>query len=223
LIRLAVPSIDEEDLAAVRETLATGFLVQGRVVAEFERVIGEYVGVEHTVAVANCTAALHLSLLALGVGPGDEVAVSTLSWPASANVIVLCGAKPVFVDMEATTYNMDPAALEQALAARPKIKVVLVVDAFGNMADLAAISAACDRHGVQLLEDAACSLGARVAGRNAGQWGAAGCFSFHPRKTITTGEGGAVTTKDEAFARQIRILRNHGLDPDAASPDFVAA
>jgi len=219
-IRLTVPSIDEHDLRAVREVLESGYLVQGPRVARFERELAEYVGTGHAVAVANCTAALHLALLALGVGPGDRVAVTTYSWPATANVIALCGAEPVFVDIEPRSYGMDPGCLAEVLA-RGAVKAVLPVHAFGGMADLPRIMEVAGGHGVPVVEDAACALGTELEGRRAGAWGVMGCFSFHPRKAITTGEGGAVTTNDAALARTMRMLRNHGQDPDAPAPDFV--
>ena len=222
MIRLTIPSIDENDLSAVREVLESGFLVQGAHVAEFERIVAAYIGVEHAIAVSNCTAALHLALLALGIGAGDKVAVTTYSWPATANVIVLCGAEPVFVDVDATTYNISPELLELALR-KDKVKAIIPVHAFGGIADLTAITEIAARHGVAVIEDAACALGAELNGRKAGTWGAMGCFSFHPRKAITTGEGGVVTTNDTALARKLRMLRNHGLDPNSSTPDFAIA
>ncbi|HEU4883207.1 MAG TPA: DegT/DnrJ/EryC1/StrS family aminotransferase [Longimicrobium sp.] len=219
-IRLTVPSIDEDDLRAVAEVLASGYLVQGPRVARFEAEVAAYVGTEHAVAVANCTAALHLALLALDVGPGDRVAVTTYSWPATANVIALCGAEPVFVDVDPATGNLDPALLERALAAAP-VKAILPVHAFGGMADMPRILEIAGRYGVPVVEDAACALGTTLDGRQAGSWGVMGCFSFHPRKAITTGEGGLITTDDATLARRLRMLRNHGQDPDAAAPDFV--
>jgi dTDP-4-amino-4,6-dideoxygalactose transaminase len=221
MIRLTVPSIDEDDLQAVREVLQSGYLVQGPRVAGFEREVADHVGVAHAVAVANGTAALHLALLALGVGPGDRVAVTTYSWPATANVIALVGAEPVFVDVEPGTFNMDPDRLAEALD-RAAVRAVMPVHAFGGLADMPRIAAIARSHGVPVIEDAACALDTSVQGRRAGAWGDLGCFSFHPRKAITTGEGGMVTTNDAALAKAMRILRNHGQDPDAASPDFVA-
>ena len=222
MIRLTVPSLEEDDFQAVRDVLATGYLVQGPHVAAFEADLAAYLGVAHAIAVSNCTAALHLSLLALGVGPGDRVAVTAYSWPATANVIVLCGAEPVFIDIDADTYNMAPAALEQVLA-QQQVKVIMPVHTFGNMADMPRILAIAEKHNVPIVEDAACALGAEMHGRKAGSWGAMGCFSFHPRKAITTGEGGLVVTQDANLARSVRILRNHGVDPDSPTPDFVAA
>ena len=219
-IRLAIPSIEEDDLAAVREVLVSGFLVQGARVAAFERAVAEHVGSAHAVAVSNCTAALYLSLVALGVQAGDKVAVASYSWPATANVIALVGAEPVFVDIERETFNIDPNLLAAVLR-RERVKAVLPVHTFGGMANMPAIMELAARHGAAVVEDAACALSAELGGRRAGTWGAMGCFSFHPRKAITTGEGGIVTTDDAALARRLRILRNHGQDPDAATPDFV--
>lgn len=222
MIRLTVPSIEDDDLEAVREVLISGFLVQGKHVEAFEHRVAEYVGSAHAVAVSNCTAALHLALVALGIGRGDRVAVGAYSWPASANVIVLAGAEPVFVDIDPETFNICPAALEAALV-KTKVKAILPIHTFGGVADLPSICRLAQQYGVPVLEDAACALGAEFSGKKAGRWGAAGCFSFHPRKAVTTGEGGMVVTDDASIARKIRVLRNHGLDPSASSPDFVEA
>jgi dTDP-4-amino-4,6-dideoxygalactose transaminase len=220
MIRLTIPAIDEDDLRAVREALASGYLVQGRRVAEFERIVAQYVGTDYAVAVSNCTAALHLSLLALGVGPGDRVAVPTYSWPATANVVALCGAEPLFIEIEPDTYNMDPEALEVALSSA-KVKAVMPVHVFGAIADMRRIMSIAERHGASVIEDAACALGAALENKKAGAWGLMGCFSFHPRKAVTTGEGGIITSNDAALIRKLRALRNHGQDPDAATPDFI--
>lgn len=228
MIRLTIPSIEEDDLLAVREAVASGFLVQGARVAAFEQVVASYVGVEHAVAVSNCTAALHLALLALGVRAGDLVLVTTYSWPATANVIELCGAQPVFVDIEPATFNMDPNRLEEALtrlmgdvATDGRVKAILPVHTFGQLANMPAILALAERYGLPVIEDAACALGATREGRQAGTWGVMGCFSFHPRKAVTTGEGGIITTNDPGLARKLRALRNHGQDPEAPAPDFI--
>lgn len=227
MIRLTVPSIEEDDLAAVRDALASGYLVQGPRVAAFEEALAKKIGAAHCVAVSNCTAALQLALMALDVQPGDAVLVTAYSWIATANVIELCGAEPVFVDVDAATFNMSPAALEAALAKLAakgrRVRAILPVHAFGQMADMDAIMTIAARAGVPVIEDAACALGATWGGRQAGTVGALGCFSFHPRKAITTGEGGAVVTADAELARRVKALRNHGQDPAAPSPDFVVA
>jgi perosamine synthetase len=222
LIRLAEPDIDDADLGAVAEVLRSGWLVQGPRVAAFEKAVADRTGSRHAVAVANGTAALHLSLLALDIGPGDLVAVATYSWPATANVIALVGATPVFVDIDPSLWAMDPAALERACKTHPAIKGVMPVHPFGAMAPMAALREAADRHRVPIIEDAACAIGAVHDGRSAGSWGRLGCFSFHPRKTVTTGEGGMVTTDDAGLARRLRVLRNHGQDPESPAPEFVA-
>ncbi|HEX9581381.1 MAG TPA: DegT/DnrJ/EryC1/StrS family aminotransferase [Gemmatimonadales bacterium] len=221
VIRLARPDIDDSDCRAVAEVLRTGWLVQGSRVAEFERRVAARAGTEHAVAVANCTSALHLALLALDVGPGDAVAVAAYSWPATANVVALCGAEPLFVDIEPVTWAMNPARLAATLAENRRVKAVIPVHTFGGLADLPGLLRAAEPHGVPLVEDAACALGAVLEGRPAGSWGVEGCFSFHPRKVITTGEGGMITTSDAALARKARALRNHGQDPDTPSPDFI--
>lgn len=223
MIRLARPDIDDADIAAVVAALKSGMLVQGQHVRAFEECVRQETGAAHAVAVSNCTAALHLSLLALGVGPGDRVAVPAFSWLATANVVVLVGAEPVFVDIERDTFAMDPNRFGEVLRRRPPIKAAIVVHPLGVMADMASIVAVAERHGTLVLEDAACALGARMLDRPAGRWGAFGCFSFHPRKAVTTGEGGVVVTQDVSSARRIRVFRNHGLDPDAARPDFIDA
>ena len=228
MIRLTIPSIEEDDLQAVREVLASGYLVQGSCVAEFERQVSDHVGSQHAVAVSNCTAALHLALLALGVAPGDLVVVTAYSYVATANVIELCGAQPVFVDIQPDTFNLDPNRLEERLArlmatraTASRVKAILPVHAFGQLADMPAILDLAGRYAIPVVEDAACALGATLHGRQAGTWGALGCFSFHPRKAITTGEGGLITTDDASLAHRLRALRNHGQDPDAPAPEFI--
>jgi len=228
MIRLSVPTIEEDDLQAVREALSSGFLVQGARVRAFEEEVARYVGIGHAVAVSNGTAALHLSLLALGIEPDDLVVVTAYSWLATANVIELCRARPVFLDIEPRTYNLDPGRLQEEVArlkagstTGARLKAILPVHAFGQMADMPAIMEVANRFEIPVIEDAACALGARRCGRAAGTWGRVGCFSFHPRKAITTGEGGLVVTDDEALARRLRVLRNHGQAVDANPPDFV--
>ncbi len=228
MIRLTIPSIEEDDLQVTRETLASGFLVQGARVADFEGCIASYVGGKHVIATSNCTAALHLALLGLGVRAGDLVLVTAYSFVATANVIELCGAQPIFVDIQPDTFNMDPGCLESVLKrlmstgeTALRVKAILPVHTFGQMADMAAIMQVADPYGIPVIEDAACALGANWKGRQAGTWGLMGCFSFHPRKAITTGEGGAIVTDDDQLARKLRALRNHGQNPDASSPDFI--
>jgi len=228
MIRLTIPSIEEDDLQAVRNALASGYLVQGAEVSAFEQSIAEKTGVRHGIAVSNCTAALHLALLALDVRPGDLVPVTAYSWISTANVIELCNAQPVFLDIEPDTFNLDPERLAETLVSlmstasvARRVKAVLAADIFGQMADFTAIQEVARRYDLPVVEDAACSLGASLDGIPAGSWGVMGCFSFHPRKAVTTGEGGVVTTNDDRLARTVRALRNHGMDPEAPAPDFT--
>jgi dTDP-4-amino-4,6-dideoxygalactose transaminase len=159
--------------------------------------------------------------MALGVGDGDQVAVTSYSWPATANAIRAVGAEPVFVDIDRDTFNMSVAALEQVLRAGSRMRAVLPVHTFGGSADMQSIVELATKHGLPVVEDAACALGTEQRGRRAGSIGKIGCFSLHPRKAITTGEGGMLTTDDPAIARTVKMLRNHGQDPDAPKPDFV--
>lgn len=228
MIRLTIPSIAEDDLQAVREVLASGHLVQGSHVAAFEQMVAKYVGCQYAVAVSSGTAALHLALLALDIRPGDIVLVTAYSWLSTANVIELCGAQPVFVDIQPDSFNLDPACLERVLqrlmavsATAQRVKAILPVHTFGQMANMPAILELANHYAVPVVEDAACALGATWHGRQAGTWGGMGCFSFHPRKAITTGEGGMVMTESPELVRRLQALRNHGLDPDALTPDFI--
>ena len=228
MIRLTIPSIEEDDLEAVRESLASGLLIQGPRVKAFEDVVAELVGARHAIAVSNCTCALQLALAALEVGLGDLCVVTAYSWITTANVIELCGARPVFVDIDPCTFNIDLNQLERILSelksnaeTAGRLKAVLPVHTFGQVAEMQKLSELCARWNVPVVEDAACALGATLDGRQAGSWGAMTCFSFHPRKAVTTGEGGMVTTNDDALARRVRALRNHGQDPEAARADFM--
>ena len=222
MIRLAEPDFGAEEYAAVEAVLRSGWLVQGAQVAEFERAVAAQVGVDTAVAVNSGTSALLLALHALDVHPGDEVITAALSYPATANVIELCGARPVFVDVGADC-NLDPALLADRIT--PRTRVIMPVHLFGAMADLDAVRQVAARCGAVVVEDAACALGAeRLAGgawRQAGSVGVAGCFSFHPRKNITTGEGGMITTNSAALADRLRRLRNHGATVTGGAWEFL--
>jgi dTDP-4-amino-4,6-dideoxygalactose transaminase len=222
-IPLSRPDITEDDLAAMAVAMRSGQLVQAEQVSTFEKSVGEFSDGGEVVAVSNCTAALQLSLLALGIGKGDRVGVATYSWPATANAIVLSGAIPVFIDIEPLTLGMDPEQLERTLTREAGLKAIMPVHAFGNMADMPAITMLGERSLVPIIEDSACALGARLDGRAAGSWGRVGCFSFHPRKAATTGEGGAIRTGDPEIATTLRSLRNHGQDFTSGRPEFVRA
>jgi perosamine synthetase len=215
-LRLAFPDVGEEELDAVREVLESGALTMGPKVAELEELVAAACGVEHAVAVSNGTAALHLAVLALGIGPGDEVIVPAYTFPATANVVRLAGAEAVLADVDPSTFNLDVDRVYDAVT--PRTKAVLAVHLFGRPLDWTALQSAVSPE-IHLLEDAAGALGARWQGMPCGGLGVLGCLSFHPRKIVTTGEGGAVTTGDAELAGSVRRLRHHGLDPDA---DIVA-
>jgi len=211
-IPMARPLLGPEELAAVERVLRSGWVMQGPEVAAFEQEFAAFVGAPHACAVSSGTAALHLALLAVGVRPGDEVVTVSHSFIATANSVRHCGATPVFVDIEPDTFNMDPAKVEAAIG--PRTRAILCVHQMGMPCDLAAIGAIARRRGLALVEDAACAAGSEL--RWDGVWerigrphGDAACFSFHPRKLITTGDGGMVTTRDAAIDARVRAWRNH--------------
>lgn len=228
MIRLTVPSLDQSDFAAVEAVLKSGYLVQGPQVAAFEHEIARVSQTSKAIAVTNCTAALQMALLALDVQSRDLILVTAYSWVSTANVIELCGAQPIFVDIDPDTFNMCPLALEQVLnrlmqnpAMKARVKTIMPVHTFGQMADMPRILELANSYNIPVIEDAACALAAKFEGQPAGSWGIMGCFSFHPRKAITTGEGGAITTSNNELTWKLKVLRNHGQDPDADGPDFV--
>ncbi len=206
-IAISLPSTGEEEWNAVREPLMTGWLTQGPKVAAFEKVFAERHQVKHALATTSCTTGLHLILAAMGIGPGDEVLVPAFTWVATANVVLYCGATPVFVDVDPITYNIDIADVARKLT--PETKAVIVVHLFGLCEDMDALRAQIPPH-VKIVEDGACATGASYKGVPAGGLGDAASFSFHPRKSITTGEGGMVTTNDDGLAEIANMLRNHG-------------
>ena len=218
MIPVARPWLGEEEAQAARRAILSGWVTQGPEVAAFEREFADAVGAAFGCAVSSCTTALHLVLHALGVGPGDEVVTVSHSFIATANAVRYCGALPVFVDVDLDTFNIDPAAVEAAIT--PRTRAVLAVHQLGMPCDLARLSAIAKQHGVPLIEDAACAAGSEV--RWQGAWerigrphGDAACFSFHPRKLLSTGDGGMVTTNDGALDGALRRLRQHGMSvPD---------
>ena len=198
---------EAEALAAVVES---GWVSQGPRVQAFETAFAARVGAEHAIATTNCTTALHLVLYTAGIGPGDEVIVPSLSFIATANAVWYCGATPVFADVDPLTYNLDPAAAEAAITSRTK--AIMPVHQMGLPADLDAFFALGERYGLTIVEDAACAVGATYKGRSIGSFDSPACFSLHPRKVITSGEGGMITTNDAALADRLRKLRQHAMD-----------
>jgi dTDP-4-amino-4,6-dideoxygalactose transaminase len=207
------PLIDEDDERAVLETLRSGWITTGPRTKAFEAALAQYVGATHCVAVNSCTAALHLALLASGVMPGDEVITSPITFASTANVIVHCGATPVFADVQPDTFNIDVQRLEAAIT--PKTKAIIPVDFAGQPADLEEIMDLGRRHNLVVIEDAAHAIGAEYRGRRVGGIADMTCFSFYATKNITSGEGGALTTNNAEWADRISIMALHGISRDA--------
>jgi perosamine synthetase len=207
-IPISLPVTGEDEWLATKEPLMTGWITSGPKVRDFEKIFAEKHKVKHAFAVTSATTALHLALVALDVGTGDEVIVPAFTWVATANVVRYCGADVVFVDIQTQSYNLDPLDLKNRIS--KKTKAIIPVHLFGLCADMDAIKSIAGN--IPLIEDAACAAGAMYKGKFAGGLGDIGCFSFHPRKSITTGEGGMVTTNNDALADKISKLRNHGAE-----------
>lgn len=201
--------------------LDSGFLTQGPRAASFEKEVSRLTGASNAFATSSATTGLHLALRALDIGPGDEVIIPDFSFPATANVVVQLGAAPVFVDITMSDFGMDPLLLETAIT--EKTKAIMPVHAFGLVCDMDPILEIAARHGLPVIEDAACALGAMYQGRQAGALGTAGVFSFHPRKVITTGEGGMITTSDTELSERIAVLRSHGSVRGSHYMSFIEA
>lgn len=228
MIPIALPLLAEEEADAARAAVLSGWVSQGPQVAAFEREFAALVGAPYACAVSNCTTALHLALTALGIGPGDEVITVSHSFIATGNCIRYCGATPVFIDIDPETYNLDPDRVAEAITSRTR--AIIAVHQMGMPCDLPALAELAARHGVALIEDAACAAGSEI--RMNGAWerigkphGLIACFSFHPRKVITTGEGGMLTTANPELDRKFRLLRQHGMSvPDTVrhgSPQVI--
>lgn len=207
-MNITEPSFDESEIALLRECLNSKWVTQGPMTERFERLLAARHEVKHALACTSCTAALHLATLALRLGPGDEVIVPAFTWVTSAHCAEYVGAKPVFVDIDLATFNLDPRALEAAIT--PRTKAIVAVHLFGLAAPMDEISAIARPRGIAVIEDAACAIGTTYKGVPIGTMGDIACFSFHPRKAVTTGEGGAVTTNRDDLAERVRSQRNHG-------------
>jgi perosamine synthetase len=210
-IPLSAPDITEAEIDAVAEVLRGSQLSLGPKLREFEAAVASFVGVDHAVAVSSGTAGLHLAMIALGIGEGDEVIVPSFTFIAAANVVRYVGATPVFVDIDAVTLNLSPEAVEQAIT--PRTRAVIAVHTFGRPAEMGQLVAIARRHSLFLVEDGCEALGAEVDGRAVGSFGDVAVFAFYPNKQITTGEGGMVVTADAGLAERMRSLRNQGRGP----------
>lgn len=221
VMRLIKPYVSFDEVAEdFRDVFESGILTRGANVQAFSRELAEYVGASHSFLTTSATTALSLSLAVLGIGAGDEVVVSDFSFPASANVVETAGARPVFCDVDPATWNMDPDCLERRLS--PRTRTVMFVDALGNPSGVQAVKTICEERGLPLIEDAACAIGSSEHGKRCGSIADLSCFSFHPRKLLTTGEGGAVTTNDESLAGPLGVLLSHGAVPAGDRFEFVA-
>ncbi len=218
-IFLSRPNLLAEDIEAVVEVLKSGNLVQGQKVLEFEQKIARYNGCDYVTAVSNGTASLHLALVTLNIGTGDEVIIPAFSYIATANAIELVGAKPVFVDIDLETFNIDTAKIEQAIT--PRTKCIMPVHEFGLCAEMDEILALAAEYKLYIIEDAACAIGAKYKGRYAGTFGDFGSYSLHPRKSVTSGEGGIVVSKAAHYDQLVKTLRNHGIEFNSNPMDFV--
>lgn len=215
-----VPDIRDEDILEVEKVLRSGMLVQGKKVLELEDHFAEYVGTKYAVAVSNGTASLHIALKAHGIGKGDEVIVPAFSYIATANVVELVGATPVFVDIDLSSYNIDVDQIESKITERTK--AIIPVHEFGLACDISRVVQIAQKYDLIVIEDAACGLGAKFNNQHVGGFGEAGSFSFHPRKAITGGEGGMLVTNSSKLAEKFKVLRNHGIS-EKNRTEFIEA
>ncbi|MBO1511735.1 DegT/DnrJ/EryC1/StrS family aminotransferase [Metabacillus bambusae] len=225
MIRLSQPIISDEEINEVTKVLKSGMLVQGKYVEQFEKSLKQYIGADYTLAVSSGTAALHLALAALDIKQGDAVFIPAFTFPATANVVEIQRARPVLVDVEMDTYNICPDKLEESIknwTGAEKPRAIIVVHEFGAPCNMKRIMGIAQKYNLYVIEDAACALGTKFQEKHVGTFGDIGCFSWHPRKAITTGEGGALVTKDEKLYTRLKMLRNHGIHRDeSGNIDFL--
>jgi perosamine synthetase len=217
MLPITAPFFDDEEITLVKQCLDSGWVTQGPLTARFEQLFAERHHASHALATTSCSAALHLAAMALELKPGDEVVVPAFTWVTSGHAVEYVGARPVFVDVDLATFNINPSTIEAAIT--PRTRAVVVVHLFGKAAPMDEILRIADRHKLAVIEDAACAVGTRYDGRPVGTFGAIGCFSFHPRKVVTTGEGGMITTQRADLADRIKYLRNHGATGPAVGTD----
>lgn len=224
MIKLSSVVLDTEDCSSVERVLRGGYLVHGEECILFEKELGEYISCEYVHVVSSCTAALHLALLALGIGKGDAVIVPCFTFPATVNAVELTGAVPIIVDVERHSYNINTDLIVNAINSwkgKEKIRAIIPVHEFGCPADMDKILQIAKDYNLYVIEDAACALGTKYKDRMVGTFGDIGCFSFHPRKALTTGEGGAIVAKDKDIAHKIALLKNHGMEYIDGRVDFM--
>lgn len=224
MLKLSQPNISEAAIRAVADVLRTGQLVHGQECEAFEQELASYLQCSDAVLVSSGTAALHVALLALDIGPGDAVLVPDFTFPATANVVSMVGARVVIVDVEAGSYTLSTSQLEATIknwSGPERLRAIMPVHEFGCPAEMDSINQLARDHGLFVIEDAACALGAEYKKRKAGTLGDIGCFSFHPRKTLTTGEGGFISTNNPALAKRMRRLRNHGMEREPHGMVFL--
>ncbi|MDZ4715812.1 MAG: DegT/DnrJ/EryC1/StrS family aminotransferase [Cytophagales bacterium] len=209
MIPISKPYITKDEAQAAYDTILTGWITQGPRVAEFEEKFARYTGSRYAVAVSNCTTGLHLAMIMAGVGPGDEVICPSMSYIATANSIMYVDAIPVFAEVDPVTYNLDVADVEKRISS--KTKAILLVHQIGLPGDIDAFKTLCKKHNLRLIEDAACAVGSAYHGRKIGSHSDLVCFSFHPRKVISTGDGGMITTNREDYYQRLKLLRQHGM------------
>lgn len=209
MIPIAKPYLTKDEAQNAYDTILTGWVTQGPRVEEFENKFCKYTGAKYAVAVSNCTTALHLSMIVAGIERDDEVICPSLSYVATANCIKYVGAKPVFAEVDPETYNIDVRHAEKLIT--DKTKAILIVDQIGMPADIDAFRALCEKHKIQLIEDAACAIGSSYKSKKIGSHSEIVCFSFHPRKVITTGDGGMITTSNEEYYKRLKLLRQHAM------------
>lgn len=221
MIRLSKPYIPKSVYKDIKRVLESGNLVQGELVQRFEDLASEYLKVPYVKMVSSGTAALHLALMALNIKPGDEVIVPAFTYPATANVVEVLGAKPILADINLTDFCLNTGLIEEKIS--EKTRAIIPVHEFGQSADINPILILAKKYGLKVIEDAACALGTEYEGRKAGTFGDIGCFSLHPRKAISTGEGGIVVTSDSELIEKIVLLRNHGASKKNGKLDFLSA